>query len=266
MSMVIERIEQRRDKIAARVGSSLDTKPFSKLIRSGTWADHGRAEGSDFEQSLVFGTISREAYRDLLGNMYPVYQALEERASVLKDDPIVAPFINPVLDRLALLERDLEHFYGPLWRDNITLLDISKEYAERIRTVDPARYVAHHYTRYLADLSGGQDIHKGLAKGFGEAVEGLRFYVFDMPDVNEFKVAYRANLDAMPISSEDKLAMIEEVALAYEYNIEMTSDLAVKHKVERPEGAPAGRPGPPAHVLAAMQAAENGGGNPHAHG
>src|SRR5688572_12209757 len=102
MSMVIERVEQRREKIAARVGSSLDSKPFSKLIRSGTWSDHGRAEGSDFEQALVFGSISREAYRDLLGNIHPVYSALEERGSALKDDPVVAPFIDHVLDRLAL--------------------------------------------------------------------------------------------------------------------------------------------------------------------
>src|SRR5688572_13214364 len=110
MSMVIERVEQRRDKIAARVGSSLDTKPFSKLIRSGTWSDHGRAEGSDFEQALVFGTISKEAYRDLLGNLHPVYKALEDRARELKDDPIVAPFLDDVLNRVELLERDLEHF------------------------------------------------------------------------------------------------------------------------------------------------------------
>jgi len=263
MTAVIDRIAERRDKIAAKVGRGLETKPFSKLIRSGTWADHGRAEGSNFEQALVFGTVTPEAYRDLLGNIWPVYSALEDRAQELADDPIAGPFLDERLNRLPVLERDLEHFYGPLWRDNITVLDVSQEYAERIRTSPPARYIAHHYTRYLADLSGGQDIHKGLAKGFGEAVEGLRLYVFDLPDVMEFKVAYRGKLDAMPVSNEDKLMMIEEVALAYEYNIEMTADLALKHNVERPEGAPEGRPGPPAHVLAAMKAEAEAGNGHH---
>jgi heme oxygenase len=243
--MVIERVEARRDKIAARVGGSLDTKPFSKLIRSGTWADHGRAEGSDFEQALVYGTVSREAYRDLLGQLWFVYKALEERALELSGDPVVAPFIDPVLNRLALIERDLEHFYGPLWRDNITPIPVSLEYAERIRTASPARFVAHHYTRYLADLSGGQDIQRGLAKGFGEATEGLRFYVFDIPDVMAFKVGYREKLDSIAVSTEDKLTMIEEVALAYEYNIEMVADLAIKHDVKAPEGAEPIHHGPP---------------------
>ncbi len=59
-------------------------------------------------------------------------------------------------------------------------------------------YVAHHYTRYLGDLSGGQAIGRILDRDFDLGGRGISFYSFEsVPKPKPYKDAYRARLDAL---------------------------------------------------------------------
>lgn len=222
MSAVLDRVDEKTkgwDDPAFM--EKLASKPLSKVMRRETWGDHSRAEYSNFEQALVKGTLPVEAYREVLLQSYPIYVALEERAAELKDDPIAGPIIFPELDRREKLAADLDFYYGDVnWRD-LPLYDVTKEFTERVRNADPVRYVAQHYTRYLADLSGGLMIDQAIKNAYNLDRDGRRLYEFDLiEDPVEWKKNYRETLDALPIDAEGKRTLVEEVMVAYEFNIE----------------------------------------------
>jgi len=180
---------------------------------------------------LAVRTISKEGYAELLANVYPVYIALETRLETLADDPLVGQFHIPELARASFIAKDLEYFYGADWRDHLQTLDSTQEYIDRVTTVDTVGFIAHHYTRYMADLSGGIMIAAALRNcAWYEDGKGLDYYDFtEIGDAVGFKNAYREALDGLPLDVDAKVAMIGEVMAAYEYNIEMGRGLAAKH-------------------------------------
>lgn len=227
MSAILGRVEESKKRIPAKVLEELGRRKLSQLLRRESWPDHERAEHSPFEVALVMGTVTREAYKDLLANVYPVYCALEERAEELRSDPIGGEVYFPELNRKQALEQDLTFYWGPDWPAEITHLPVTAEYVQRILDADPVQFVAHHYNRYLADLSGGIFICEALKKAWSLDGDGVRYYDFvDIPDAAEFKNGYRAKLDSLPLDTDGKMRLIEEVMVAYEFNIAMVAELA----------------------------------------
>lgn len=225
---VVAKIEARRADLEAKVLGALESEPFAGVMRKATWKDHRRAETSTFETALVDGTMSEGPYADLLVQLLPVYRALEAREAELAGDPLLEGLLEPGLHRAAAIEDDIETFLADGPRPE--LLPVSLEYADRVATADAPRFIAHHYTRYLADLSGGFMIHDGLTKAFGDPDRGLSYYRFpQIPDPIAFKTAYRDAINALAVDEATKLQIIEEVAIAYEFNIEMVAELALRH-------------------------------------
>jgi heme oxygenase len=230
MSMVLERVAENKKRFRPKLTEELGQKPLAAMLRRETWGDHDRAQFSPFELSLAQGTVPKDAYAELLANVYPVYVALEERLETLKDDPIVSQFHIDELARAPFIAKDLEYFYGPEWRSKLQSLPGTQEYIDRIRTVEPIGFIAHHYTRYLADLSGGLMIAEALRKCEWYEGTGLDYYDFSaIGDAVGFKNAYRQAVNDLPLDIEGKLTLIEEVMVAYEFNIEMGRALADKY-------------------------------------
>jgi heme oxygenase (biliverdin-producing, ferredoxin) len=228
---VFERVEENKKRLRPKLEEELAAKPLSGLLRRETWGDHDRAQFSPFELSLAEGTITKEGYAQLIANVYPVYWAMESRLNTLADDPIVGQFHIPELARVPFLEKDLEYFYGPEWKSKAAadLLESTNEYVQRVLAVDSIGFVAHHYTRYMADLSGGLMIAAALRNAWGTD-EGLAYYDFSaIGDAVGFKNAYRQALNDLPLDVEGKLQLIFEVMAAYEFNIQMGAELAELH-------------------------------------
>ncbi|MEV7214408.1 biliverdin-producing heme oxygenase [Kitasatospora cineracea] len=184
--------------------SSSDQRPaaFSALLRTASAEEHQAAEQSSFMGDLLGGRLGRPAYTDLTGQLRYVYRALESRLDTLAAHPVAGPLIDRALLRTAAIERDLDHLAGPDWRRTLAPLPATEALVARIEELAetwPAGYLAHHYTRYLGDLSGGQII-RGVAErtwGFERKGDGVRFYVFEEIDnPAAFKRDYRARLDA----------------------------------------------------------------------
>jgi len=95
---------------------------------------------------------------------------------------------------------------------------------------DPALFVAHHYTRYLGDLSGGQAIGRILARTFGlEDDRGIAFYQFDaVPKPKPYKDEYRARLDALPLTAADQQRVVEEVKVVFGLNGALFAELSTQ--------------------------------------
>jgi heme oxygenase len=130
------------------------------------------------------GKTGVDAYARYTEQLWFVYEALETGAERLASDPVAGPFIQGELFRLPALERDHGHLRGADWRSGLTALPATRAYADRVRECAeswPAGYIAHHYTRYLGDLSGGQIIRDKAERtwGFARRGDGVRFYVFE---------------------------------------------------------------------------------------
>merc|ERR1719158_1648718 len=98
----------------------------------------------------------------MIKDLYWVYNALEEAARQCKDDPLFGAVNFPAqLEREPSLEQDMTFYFGPSWRElpECEPSEACRKYVARIREVvteQPALLIAHTYTRYLGDLSGGQ--------------------------------------------------------------------------------------------------------------
>ncbi|MGO2139754.1 MAG: biliverdin-producing heme oxygenase [Leucobacter sp.] len=208
-------------------------KPFSRVIRESSWSDHSSSEGANFMEDIMRGVATKQDYIDLVAQHFFMYEALEEASQQLAADPAYADLHPAALVRLGTLEVDLEHLLGANWRAEISPVPASEAYAARIREVAAEGWlpgiVAHHYTRYLGDLSGGQIIAKRVARQHGFDGPGIEFYNFEsLGDLKAFKETYRDGLDRLgeTLSDDDKQRMIEEVREAYSFNTQVFVDLA----------------------------------------
>ncbi|MDQ1205006.1 heme oxygenase (biliverdin-producing) [Microbacterium sp. SORGH_AS_0862] len=207
-----------------------DPIPFSAALRERSSGAHSGSEGAGFMSDLIKGEGTRDDYIALVAQHWFIYEALESAAERMRRDPVAAVFISERLTRLPALAADLEFLVGPDWRERIEPLPTTRRYVDRINQVGatwPGGFVAHHYTRYLGDLSGGLFIGKLMQRRFGFDTNGIGFYIFaDIADPKEFKEHYRVQLDSAPWDEAEKERVIDEVLLAYRFNTELFEDLA----------------------------------------
>ena len=203
--------------------------PFSTLLRQRSSGAHSASEGEGFMSGLLKGEGTRDDYVSLVAQHYFIYRALEAAADRMAGDPIAAPFISERLTRLPALEADLEFLIGPDWADSIRPLPTTERYVARIEEVGstwPGGFIAHHYTRYLGDLSGGIFIGRVMQRRFGFETNGVGFYVFDdIADPRAFRDVYREQLDAVPWDDDERERVVDEVLRAYQFNTDLFQDL-----------------------------------------
>lgn len=211
-----------------------DPVSFSAAVRARSAGAHSSSEGADFMSDLMRGEGSREDYVALVAQHWFIYEALEAAAARMSGDPVASRFLSDKLTRLPALEADLEYLIGDDWRSRISPLPTTARYVARIAEVGaswPGGFVAHHYTRYLGDLSGGQFIARVMSRRFGFETNGIGFYVFDdIADPAAFKDVYREQLDAVPWDAAERERVIDEVLLAYRFNTDLFVDLAAAKK------------------------------------
>ncbi len=211
------------------VATSREAEGFAALIRSATAQAHQDAERSDFVVGLLDGKLPVTDYALLARQHHVIYAALEE-ATAINDDPELDRFFAPELSRLDSIESDLEFLAGEAWRE-IAVSLAAKEYADWIRRVThewPRGVLAHHYVRYMGDLSGGQPLLRRLQRIYGfEDGRGTAFYRFDeIPSPQAFKVRYRQMLDDLAWNESEKDHFIDEARLAFDHHATLFADLA----------------------------------------
>jgi heme oxygenase len=205
---------------------STATVPFSTRLREASAAQHDAAATSGFMSDLLGGRLGLDAFARYTEQLWFVYAALEGGAAGpgLAEDAVTGPFLRPELRRTPELARDLSYLRGSDWRRDLLPLAATSAYAARIEDCAAGwrgGYVAHHYTRYLGDLSGGQCVRERAERqwGFAHRGDGVRFYVFDgIDNPAAFKRDYRSRLDALPVDQAEKLRIVAECRRAFEFN------------------------------------------------
>ena len=187
---------------------------------------HVEAERTGVIRDLLRGEANREGYILLLRNLLPAYRAMEQGLERHRGSPALGRLADFRLDRSPALEADLVALCGERWSQYIPLLAAGELYARRIATAaegDGARLIAHAYTRYLGDLSGGQILQRLLARSLELRPSELSFYDFpQFSDLDMLKVDYRQALDKAGALVVDPQALIEEGAIAFSLNIDVS--------------------------------------------
>jgi len=203
---------------------------LAQKLREGTKKSHTMAENTGFVACFLKGTVEKTSYRKLVSNLYFVYSAMEEEMARHQDHPILSQIYFPELNRKEALERDLVYYYGPNWRAEVAPSEAAQAYVARIREISnaaPELLVAHSYTRYLGDLSGGQ-ILKGIAQRGMNLTDGAgtNFYEFKtISDEKAFKQTYRQALDALPVDDATAERIVDEANDAFGMNMKMFKEL-----------------------------------------
>ncbi|WP_088894010.1 heme oxygenase (biliverdin-producing) [Leptolyngbya ohadii] len=207
------------------MSSNLATK-----LREGTKKAHTMAENVGFVKCFLKGVVEPTSYRKLAANFYFVYSAMEEEMERHREHPIVSKIYFSELNRKASLEQDMRYYFGNNWREQIVLSPAGEAYVQRIREISntaPELLIAHSYTRYLGDLSGGQILKNIAQRAMNLAEgEGTAFYEFEeITDEKAFKSQYRQTLDELPIDDATADRIVQEANDAFGLNMKMFNEL-----------------------------------------
>lgn len=202
---------------------------LAAYVRSATAVSHQEAEEAQFIQDLMAGRLPVVDYARLVAQHHAIYATIEALIE-LNTDPSLEPFFDPALTRLPALEEDLHHLAGSGWADKLPVLDSTRRYCDLIRASVqewPGRLLAHHYVRYLGDLSGGQLIRKRVEDTYrfvdGNGTAFYRFEQIERPGA--FKAKYRQDLDDLVWDDEQRQAFVDEASLAFSLHGEVFAQL-----------------------------------------
>lgn len=196
-------------------------------LRDATGDLHARAERTGVIGRLLRGQGSRTGYVLLLRNLLPAYRALERGLEAHRTAPFIAGLARREVYRGDAIARDLTYLHGIAFELELPLLPAGAAYSQRIEQVaggEPYRLVAHAYTRYLGDLSGGQLLARSLQRSLSLQQAGLSFLDFPaIPRRAEFKALYRAAIDAVAPDACTRHAIVNEARAAFAYNIRISA-------------------------------------------
>ncbi|PXA70699.1 heme oxygenase (biliverdin-producing) [Cryobacterium arcticum] len=201
---------------------TMDQQPsLADYLRASSSGQHRDTETRSFITELMSGNLSLADYTRYLGQYAWVYEALEQLVDRVSQVDRLDLF-DPDLDRLPAIESDLAALGVQDWRREHPPLISTTAYIAHLQSLtsaDTVRCLAHHYTRYLGDLSGGQAIASLVARHYGAAPEQLGFYRFDaINNIVQYKRAYRDRLNALALAPAEVNTLVAEVDAAFTYN------------------------------------------------
>ncbi|XP_071060012.1 heme oxygenase-like [Pseudochaenichthys georgianus] len=107
----------------------------------------------------------------------------------------------------------------------------------QIGAESPDLLVAHAYTRYLGDLSGGQVLGKITQKSLGlSSKDGLSFFLFPgVSSPHRFKQLFRSRMNSIELTEGRREEMLREANTSFLLNIQVFDDLQKMLSVTRTE-------------------------------
>ena len=205
--------------------------PLSRLMRESSQQQHQEAESSPFVAALMRGELSLGDYTTYLVQLAWLYDALERQVANGVARPTSELLWDSRLNRLDAITADLAELGIANWRETTAPSSSMSTYIAHLDSLSgraDVRLVAHHYTRYLGDLSGGQAIAALVARHYGATPAQLSFYRFDdIDDLVRYKEAYRGHLDGLDLTPEECATLVTEVQLAFTMNQRVFDELSV---------------------------------------
>jgi heme oxygenase (biliverdin-producing, ferredoxin) len=213
---------------------SIKHNSLAEALKAGTAVSHQAAEDVHFVRNFIRGQIDRHLYQEMILGLYHVYVALEEALDQKAPSYFPTCHFPEELSRRETLEEDCEFWHNTRTPSPRTISPATQDYIDRIQYLsghEPLLLLAHSYTRYLGDLSGGRILARvarralDLDKG---TEDGLAFYRFDkVQSYKAFKDNYRHSLDALPLTDAQIQALVAEANVAFCLNMRLFQELDV---------------------------------------
>ena len=138
------------------------------------------------------------------------------------------------LSRKEALEEDVDFWHGSVPSERVS--PATRDYVDRIQYLaksDPLLLLAHAYTRYLGDLSGGKILARVARKAMQLGTDGLDFYEFQhVPSAKLFKDQYRVALDELHLTPTQVSKLVAEANVAFVLNMRLFEELDVISRIE----------------------------------
>ncbi|XP_059024845.1 LOW QUALITY PROTEIN: heme oxygenase 2-like [Mustela lutreola] len=220
-----------------RTGSNININPtqilkLAKKDKLTKIKDSKDEEQTQFVKDFLKGNIRKELFKLASTAIYFTYSALEEEMECNKDHPAFAPLYFPMeLHRKEALTKDMEYVFGEDWEEKELCSEASQKYMEWIHYLgqnEPELLVAHAYTCYMGDISGGQVLKQVAqwALKLPSTGEGTQFYLFENVDnAQQFKQLYRARMNALDLNLKTKERIVEEDNRAFEYSKQILDEM-----------------------------------------
>lgn len=202
-------------------------------LKQETAEAHERAENSTFMVDLLGGELDKAAFIALQEQALLFYTALEQALDSFDSDPCVQYVADRRLDRVATLRHDLEQLGGNIAPEAMpSTANYIAELEQIANSGDSAAMIAHHYVRYLGDLSGGQVVASKMKNLLGIPEEALTFYHFEgIGKLKPYKDSYRASLDKLQalLGDEEQDHMVQAAGEAFTCNHNVFVDLGKQY-------------------------------------
>jgi heme oxygenase len=231
-------VEEKAEKEPKRKEQTQQHQQHSSLanaLKTGTAASHQAAEDVHFVRNFIRGQIDRELYQALILSLYHVYVALEGALDQHAPHHFASCHFPDALCRVPALREDLEFWHNATDPSPRTISPATQDYIDRMDYLSkehPLLLLAHSYTRYLGDLSGGRVLARVARKALDldkETGEGLAFYHFEHVDsYKQFKDEYRQALDELPLTTQQIQALVAEANVAFCLNMRLFQELDVQ--------------------------------------
>lgn len=210
--------------------------PLSRSLKEGTKVVHMAAEHVRFVQDFQKSAVPKERYVEFLKALYFIYAAMEEALAELPQE--LRHIDYGVVRRSEALEKDLRFYLGVPAGSPMDLGEPSPatgQYVARLKQLvvdEPHLLLAHAYSRYMGDLSGGQILGGAAKRAYGlEGGGGSAFYQFEQigagAQLTDFKRTYRSSLDALRLPTGVVDSVVEEACEAFILNIVLFEELDV---------------------------------------
>ncbi|WP_031465387.1 heme oxygenase (biliverdin-producing) [Sciscionella sediminilitoris] len=201
-------------------------------LRTGTKQAHRNVGANPLLRALLAGSLPMAGYAALTAQYFAIYRTLERHAIHWIGNPIAGRMLFPELPRAARLRHDLTVLFGEGWRERTgaAIRPATERYCAHLdRTVRhwPGGFLAHHYVRYLGDLSGGQLVRRALSHNYGYTGRmASTFYQFSCArTVKLLRDRYREAIDTAPVPVAEQRAIVAEAELAFRLNQDVFAEL-----------------------------------------
>lgn len=203
-----------------------DTRPLGQRLKEDNWDLHQIAEHDTLPQHLVKGTIPREIYKELLGQMWLVSRSLDSAIVAVRDSvPVLKELVADIQLQTPYLEEDLA-FWGvdtaslsPKPGTAGLIAEIEKSQAEA-----PIRLFGLHYVREGAN-NGNKYVAMKIRGAWGvEDKAGFRYLDPYGDQQRPLWDSFKTRLDAIELTEAEKTEIVAASRSMFEHIIEIHKD------------------------------------------
>jgi heme oxygenase len=203
-----------------------DPRPLGQRLKEDNWDLHQQAERDTLPQHLVQGTIPRETYIELLGQMWLVSTALDGAIVGVRDSvPVLKELVADVQLQTPYLEEDLAHWgvdtatLSPMAGTAGLIADI-----ERSKTESPIRLFGLHYVREGAN-NGNKYVALKMRRAWGiEDASGFRYLDPYGDQQRPLWESFKTRLDTIELTEAEKTEIVGAARSMFEHIIAMHKD------------------------------------------